>query len=66
MSHSRFCRYSPLFPHCNCGESERNERIDRLEERIGELEHEIDKLKTCDTCSDSATRHVCAHHCYRE
>ena len=66
MAHSRHCRYSPLFPHCDCGETDRNERIEQLEERVRELEHEVRKLNTCDTCEDSATRHVCRHHCFRE
>lgn len=31
MAHSQDCRFSPLFPHCNCGEVERAERLERRE-----------------------------------
>jgi hypothetical protein len=33
--------------------------------RIVELESELAKLKTCDTCESHATRHVCITHCHR-
>ncbi|HEU4727714.1 MAG TPA: hypothetical protein VFT22_07490 [Kofleriaceae bacterium] len=35
-----------------------------LEERVRELEAELSDLKTCDTCEEPATRHVCRHHCH--
>jgi hypothetical protein len=41
MAHSRHCRYSPLFPHCDCGETERADKIEELEERVRELEAEV-------------------------
>lgn len=39
--------------------------VGTLQERVRELEAELANLKTCDTCEEPATRHVCRHHCYR-
>lgn len=41
MAHDRDCRFSPLFPHCNCGEAERAERLEQLEAERAAIERLI-------------------------
>lgn len=46
--------------------AESAERIEHLEERVRELETEIRCLRTCDSCPEPATRHVCRRCCHRD
>lgn len=41
MAHDRDCMSSPFFPHCNCGETERVERLEQLEAERAAIERLI-------------------------
>ena len=46
MAHDRDCRYSPMFPHCNCGETDRCARLEQLEEERAAIERLIENAET--------------------
>jgi hypothetical protein len=46
MAHDRDCRFSPLFPHCNCGEVERTERLEQLEDERKAIQRLIEGAET--------------------
>lgn len=54
MAHDRDCRFSPLFPHCNCGETERTERLEQLEAERAAIERLIENAE--EIIIESATR----------
>ena len=44
--HSRDCRYSPMFPHCDCGAVEDAEELERLREVVASIERLIESAET--------------------
>lgn len=46
MAHSRDCRISSFFPHCNCGETERTERLEQLEAERTAIQRLIESAET--------------------
>ena len=51
--HSRDCRISPSFPHCNCGAEKAQERLDQLEAERTTIERLIEHAE--DVGFESAT-----------
>lgn len=44
MAHHRDCRMSPFFPHCDCGETDRRDRLAQLETELTCLRESIQRL----------------------
>lgn len=41
----RECRFSPFFPHCNCGATEAQERLEQLEDERKAIERLIESAE---------------------